>query len=139
MWKYKEHKNTIFGIGNHVITEGEVIYIKNFNTWYSLFNQDRRNWSYIINNNGSYLSKYMLPFYFNTNNNQHYPTSIVYYIKFCSKKDYKRFIKMTKNEEIRSLEQLKIDDEIIRNSKKIQDLQEHMKINKERRASSVSQ
>lgn len=127
MWKYKAHKNAIWGIDNNIIPEENVIYI-DFNTWYYSFQQDRENWSYIINDNGSSFSKYILPIYFLTGDRHTFPYS-VFYIKFFSKKEYKQFIKMTKTWEIKSIEQLAIYDELVKRCKKRQKLQECIKNN----------
>ena len=89
-----------------------------FNTWRYLFNEDRKNWSYIIQNSGSQSSKYILPVYFITGDRKTYPTQ-VYYIKFVSKADYKQFIEETKKYIIKSVEQLELEDELIENDNRI--------------------
>ena len=135
MWKYKNHRHAIFGINNARVYEEKTIQMT-FNAWRYLFNEDRENWSYVINNFGSWRSKYILPVYFTTGDRKTYPTQ-VYYIKFVSKADYKQFIQETKKYTIKSIEQLELEDELIENDDKVKKLKEYMKINKERRTSSV--
>lgn len=135
MWKYKNHRNAIFGINNARVYEERTIQMT-FSAWRYLVNEDRENWSYVINNFGSKRSKYMLPVYFITGDKKN--STEVYYIKFVSKDDYKQFIKETKKYTIKSISQLELEDELIKNDDKVKNLRERMKINKERRASSVS-
>lgn len=137
MWKYKNHLYARWGINNALVYEGKTIQMT-FSAWRYLFNEDRENWSYVINDSGSERSKYMLPVYFITGDRKTYPT-MVYYIKFVSKADYKLFIEETKKYTIKSITQLELEDDLIKNDNKIKDLRERMKINKERRTSSVSQ
>lgn len=135
MWKYKNHRNAIFGINNARVYEERTIQMT-FSAWRYLVNEDRENWSYVINNFGSKRSKYMLPVYFITGDKKN--STEVYYIKFVSKDDYKQFIKETKKYTIKSISQLELEDELIKNDDKVRNLRERMKINKERRTSSVS-
>ena len=135
MWKYKNHINAIFGIDNARVYEEKTIQMT-FSTWRYLFNEDRENWSYIINNFGSWRSKYMLPVYFITGDKKN--SAMVYYIKFISKADYKLFIKETKQYTIKSIARLRLEDNLTKNDDKVKKLREYMKINKERRTSSVS-
>lgn len=136
MWKYKNHRNAIFGINNARVYEERTIQMT-FSAWRYLVNEDCENWSYVINNFGSKRSKYMLPVYFITGDKKN--STEVYYIKFVSKDDYKQFIKETKKYTIKSISQLELEDELIKNDDKVKNLRERMKINKERRMSSVSQ
>mgnify|MGYP006916145197 CR=1 FL=1 len=137
MWKYKNHRNAIFGINNARVYEEKTIQMT-FSSWRFLFNEDRENWSYVINNFGSWRSKYMLPVYFITGD-RNKSSTMVYYVKFVSKDDYKQFIKETKKYTIKSIARLELEDDLIKNDDKVKKLREYMKINKERRTSSVSQ
>lgn len=137
MWKYKNHRNALFGINNTRVYEEKTIQMT-FNAWRFLFNEDRENWSYVINNFGSKRSKYMLPVYFITGD-RNKSSTMVYYIKFVSKDDYKQFIKETKKYTIKSIAQLELEDDLVKNDDKVKKLREYMKTNKERRTSSVLQ
>ena len=135
MWKYKNHRYALFGINNTRVYEERTIQMT-FNAWRYLFNEDRENWSYVINNFGSRRSKYMLPVYFIIGDRKN--STEVYYIKFVSKDDYKQFIKETKKYTIKSISQLELEDDLIKNDDKVKNLRERMKTNKERRTSGVS-
>lgn len=131
MWKYKYHRNAIFGINNARVYEEKTIQMT-FSAWRYLFNEDRENWSYVINNFGNDSSKYMLPVYFITGD-RNKSSTMVYYVKFVSKDDYKQFIKETKKYTIKSIAQLELEDDLVKNDDKVKKLREFMKINKERR------
>lgn len=135
MWKYKNHRHALFGINNARVYEEQTIQMT-FCAWRFLYNEDRENWSYVINNFGSWRSKYMLPVYFITGDRKN--STQVYYVKFVSKDDYKQFIKETKKYTIKSIARLELEDELIKNDDKVRKLREYMKTNKERRTSGVS-
>ena len=106
-WKrsYKKHLNISYYCGNTIPSEN-ISYL-HFNQWLTFYNADPEHWDCIVNkecdvnsfSGVKYYFYYYIPYYKYFSQNGRYITGR-HFIKFLTRKDYKKFVKfMITNEE----------------------------------------